>query len=70
MGLADTDWLMSPPMNTPASSPRPCARPLQDNPAAVAAAANRENVRADHNETGETLVSYVHQTLYCVPNHD
>lgn len=43
MGLADTDWLQSPPLSTPARPRGPPSRPLADNAAAVAAAANREN---------------------------
>lgn len=63
MGLADTDWLKSPPLSTPASSPRPSARPLQDNPAAAAAAANTENLPGDNDATGGSPTSLVHQTL-------
>lgn len=64
MGLADTDWLKSPHMSTPASSPRPCARPLQDNSAAAAAAANtEENLAGDNDATGPNPTSLVHQAL-------
>ena len=44
MGLADTDWLQSPPLSTPARTPGPPSRALANNPAAVTAAANIENV--------------------------
>lgn len=56
MGLADTDWLQSPPVSTPARSPRPPFRPLEENPAAVAAVANSENVSAGNDAAGNRHV--------------
>ena len=51
MGLADTNWLKSPPLSTPA---RPPFKALTDNPADVAAAASRENMSADNDAAGHS----------------